>query len=212
MTTCELLEVCSLDIFWFLVPEDVKHPLTSSQKMCTKSLDSIGGFDCFELIFLLYNVVVQSWILYCCLVCLHGVLLWYRRTCKINIKTEMFCKTYRSNKIVHFGFPQNHARCKKTSNKMYWTELVRRYLMSHLDTWCLMVYTNNFCQHAFTGWYIYLKSHLQCARKVGVKFKYSFCRLPMHVNARDFWLPPASLLWFVYLTLKWGAGKTLMGI
>ncbi len=53
----------------------------------------------------------------------------------------------------------------------------------------------------------YLKCHLQCARKVGVKFKHSFCRLPMHVNACDYWLPPATLLWFVYLTLNRGAGR-----
>lgn len=53
----------------------------------------------------------------------------------------------------------------------------------------------------------YLKSHLQCARKVGVKFKHSYCRLPMHVNACDYWLPPASLLWFMYLTLNLGAGR-----
>lgn len=53
----------------------------------------------------------------------------------------------------------------------------------------------------------YLKSHLQRARKVGVKFKHSFCRLPMHVSACDYWLPPASLLWFMYLTLNLGAGR-----
>jgi hypothetical protein len=90
-------EVCSLDIFRFLLPEDVKHPVTSSWKMCSTGLspaqshlillEGLTGLNSFSYeIMLLFKVEFYTAVWFACMVSCCGI----GEHAKLTLKLKCF--------------------------------------------------------------------------------------------------------------------------
>jgi len=93
------MKFCSLDVFWFLVPEDVKHPLTSSRKMCSTGLspaqshlillEGLTGLNLFSYeIMLLFKVEFYTAVWFACMVSCCGI----GEHAKLTLKLKCFVK------------------------------------------------------------------------------------------------------------------------